>query len=62
MIELGPIGDEFEPVETRDEATKPRNIVDWVNYSWFRGYTSRFGLYSVDMTKERRTTSGVEAL
>ena len=28
MIELGPIGDEFEPVETRDEATKPRNIVD----------------------------------
>ena len=31
------------------------------NYSWFSGYKSRFGLYSVDMTmKKRRPTSGVE--
>ena len=30
------------------------------NYSWFSGYRSRFGLFSVDMTtKERRPTSGV---
>jgi len=31
------------------------------NYSWFSGYRSRFGLYSVDMmSKERTATSGVE--
>jgi beta-galactosidase len=31
------------------------------NYSWFSGYRSRLGLYSVDtVTKERRPTRGVE--
>ncbi len=31
------------------------------NYSWFSGYRSKFGLFSVDFdTKERRRTSGVD--
>lgn len=32
------------------------------NYSWFSGYRSKFGLFSVDVnTKERRPTNGVAA-
>jgi succinate dehydrogenase / fumarate reductase cytochrome b subunit len=37
MIELGSRDEELEPVEPRDEAINPRNVVDWVNFSRKRG-------------------------